>query len=54
MDPNTLLNELRDLAKAINSGDADEQDACLFAEKFEDLDGWIGRGGFLPADWSKS
>ena len=43
MDPDECLNQLRAL---INDGETD-----LAAEKFEELDAHISRGGFVPHDW---
>jgi hypothetical protein len=42
MDPNTTLEELREL---IANGFYD-----LDVDRFEALDQWLSRGGFLPAD----
>lgn len=60
MDPNTRLEELRDLAMmvALSGGDMDRtapypQAAIDLAEKFEELDKWITKGGFLPAQWQQ-
>lgn len=46
MDPNETLNMIRE---AIN--DSRAWDAI---ELFEDLDRWLSRGGFLPAEWKHS
>jgi len=54
MDPNELLRLLRatiaqmkvDTDPAIRKAHADE-----IAEYFENLDEWLSRDGFLPADW---
>lgn len=66
MDPNETLHELRDYAsrlldevdRANKTGVADfssSEEAYTMAEKFEALDGWLARGGFLPGSWrSKS
>lgn len=44
MDPDECLRELRALI-----ADAPTDDAI--AAKFEELDAWISRGGFVPHDW---
>lgn len=45
MDPNQALKNLRDMIR-------DTEDLDLI-EQFEALDGWLSRGGFLPADWER-
>lgn len=58
MDPNTALTEIRALIQAISfqteyhTGQVDLDDAITLVEKFEGLDGWLSRGGFLPEDWN--
>lgn len=52
MDPNATLRELRDiftLIKAHRRMTSEQLDHA--AELFEALDGWLARGGFLPAAW---
>lgn len=57
MDPDANLREMRTLAaKILAATDAEgvellEVDAPRLAELVEALDGWIRRGGFLPAAW---
>jgi hypothetical protein len=52
MDPNACLKEIRILTEAIvNGGDSDMINCERLAELVEALDGWISKGGFLPADW---
>lgn len=62
MDPNELLEALRDCAQELigevenanRVGIADfssSETAYKMAEKFEALDTWLTRGGFLPSDW---
>lgn len=52
MDPNEVLKTLRELStEALNSGDSSLAFAAL--ERFENLDEWISRGGFLPDSWQK-
>jgi hypothetical protein len=45
MDPTACLEELR---SAVQAGDLKTA-----AELFEALDGWLSRGGFLPAQWDR-
>jgi hypothetical protein len=44
MDPNVTLKEFRRLCAL---GDYE-----LAAAYMRDLDDWLSRGGFLPADWA--
>lgn len=63
MDPNITLEELRRLSDHIlTMTDAENtepdvdigwEDARSLAEYVQALDGWISRGGFLPAEWMK-
>lgn len=52
MDPNCVLARIRELVVASpdTSGDAVEQLADL-QEAFDNLDEWLSKGGYLPADW---
>jgi hypothetical protein len=53
MDPNAALSFIRELAtEALNSGD----DSLAFKalERFEELDEWLSRGGFLPTSWAEN
>jgi hypothetical protein len=53
MDPNSNLTEQRRIAKAILANpEPHSHGAVRLAELVEALDGWIGRGGFLPASWN--
>jgi hypothetical protein len=59
VDPDQCLKELRDAVAEMKheisegfSGDlGDAADKTI--AKFEALDGWLSRGGFLPEDWKK-
>lgn len=57
MDPDEALKELRELAYAITLTDGKPGEAIRIgqelAEKFESLDDWIVKGGFLPKDWKR-
>lgn len=56
MDPNTTLAELREYVRKVlyapeeldNDDIGDE-----ICERFEALDNWIARGGFLPDAWKQ-
>ena len=52
MDPNATLATLRTLTTDALHGN--EVDAFELAEAFDALDGWIGKGGFLPDAWQRS
>ncbi len=51
MDPNACLNEMRALAARILDGEGDAADGGRLAELVDALDGWLARGGFVPAAW---
>jgi hypothetical protein len=55
MDPNTALEELRALLERASAATTNEECADLYGEahdKFRALDEWLGKGGFLPAEWA--
>ena len=58
MDPDAALTNAREaLARLRGAQDADLADetsehAEELADAFEALDGWLSKGGFLPAPWS--
>lgn len=59
MDPDQCLRELREAVASMKvemskgfAGDIGD-DADVAIAKFEALDQWLSRGGFLPADWRK-
>lgn len=53
MDPNVLLDRIRDLADdVLESANLAETDAGELAQAIKDLDEWLGRKGFLPAAWA--
>jgi len=61
MNPNTLLNEIRELANKQTPFKEDRWDYMVTAlEKFQYLDNWLtakscgGKGGYLPDDWDIS
>ncbi len=53
MDPNKLLEEIRALQPFDDT--IEEEDARTMLrdmyEKFEALDEWLSKGGYLPRDW---
>lgn len=60
MDPDEALRRIRELAAELldNYPGTDflpssnyETDATALAEKVQDLDGWLSRGGFAPQAW---
>lgn len=64
MDPNANLSEMRRIAArilaALDAADedtgewmCDPHDTACLAELVEALDGWLSRGGFLPARWER-
>lgn len=56
MDPNALLDDLLLLISEANT--ASDKVAALnyraISERFQALDEWIMKGGFLPTDWELS
>lgn len=60
MDPNTNLNEQRQLVKNIKAMIVDgrqtsveyQEDTARLAELVQALDQWLVQGGFLPATWN--
>lgn len=56
MDPNTALDEIRDLYEQIiddraNANDVADDDVDRLVDLIDALDEWITNGGFLPDDW---
>jgi hypothetical protein len=57
MDPNAALAEIRRLIDNLkfqiepDTGLVDLDDASELIDRFESLDGWLSKGGFLPTDW---
>lgn len=54
MDPNETLRWLRRSADAIEADEYADDVAQEMTEQFRSLDEWLSKGGFLPADWSRS
>lgn len=52
MDPDETLKSARAAAERVHASSDDA--AIELAEAFEALDGWLSKGGFLPADWKRS
>lgn len=53
MDPNAALEQLRETAKWLASGNADGSDLERAVWLFADLDEWLTMGGFPPKDWDR-
>lgn len=51
MDPDSALDTIRRLAATVTAS-TEDPDAFELAEAVEALDGFLCRGGPLPADWS--
>ena len=49
MDPTETLNELRVLVGRVDDGDIRSIEGMV--DRFNALDKWLCRGGFLPIDW---
>jgi hypothetical protein len=54
MDPNTLLEEIRELAERAANGDNVAWCERNLRWKFTELDEWLSKGGFLPDKWSNN
>lgn len=52
MDPNKTLEEIRSLFECTDPGESAEEVLSRLQDKFEGLDQWLRRGGFLPAEWN--
>lgn len=54
MDPNETLRLLREAITglfAVDTDNASYDPAVEIAERFQALDEWLSKGGFLPTDW---
>lgn len=55
MDPDSILEELRELSDDALSGGSDpEYLSEMLAEKIQELDEWLSDGGRLPEEWDHS
>lgn len=55
MDPDAVLQQLRELAAQILANASEESDVAVeLAEKVAELEQWLTGGGFLPASWNSS
>lgn len=55
MDVNETLGRLREAVRDYHRADTYEDEAEAggrVADAFISLDGWLSKGGFLPADWA--
>lgn len=57
MDPNAALADLRsaltDWQHTENGTEAEADAVDVIVDRFRNLDEWLTRGGFLPADWTR-
>ena len=54
VDPNETLKTIRALVDRTNAyGDEVPPFVLDLVHAFEDLDGWLRKGGFHPTDWSR-
>lgn len=53
MDPNALLQRIRERMAAIKRGEDTDLHYRNLAWEIEALDEWISKGGFLPVDWAR-
>lgn len=53
MDPNEALKLARAAVQDYRDNHPANDAADALAEAFEALDGWLSKGGFLPAAWAK-
>lgn len=56
MDPNEALAKIRKLTEVGDAATTNEDAAAAYGqalEYFKGLDEWLGKGGFLPADWRR-
>ena len=54
MDPDKVLEQLRELYNSWQDGHLGSHEVGLFIEAFDNLDNWIISGGFLPKEWEVS
>lgn len=51
MDPNKALDELREMVSDILGDNHHSATTVRFAERFDALDEWLSKDGFLPRSW---
>ncbi len=51
MDPDIALAEALAISITILEGEAEDGDDVHLAELVTSLNGWLGRGGFMPSAW---
>jgi hypothetical protein len=52
MDPDATLDTIRRLMEIWrNNGDWDDDETNMLVTAVNDLDGWMTKGGFVPAAW---
>jgi hypothetical protein len=52
MDPDKALSAALIVAEGVLEGRGSEVSTEILARAIQDLDGWIVKGGFLPARWA--
>lgn len=52
MDPNETLADLRNMF-SLSHGDMETADVAAIRDRFDALDEWLSKGGFLPGDWNQ-
>lgn len=53
MDPNTVLQDIRDLVSALEADPTRFHAVEELTERFTALDEWLSKGSFLPRDWER-
>lgn len=53
MDPNALLERIRERLAAISRNEDVGFHHYWLGKEFKELDEWISKGGFLPVDWAR-
>lgn len=51
MDPNVALREIRLLIRQHRLIGLNDNGFGQLVDRFEALDGWLSKGGFLPEEW---
>lgn len=51
MDPNVALREIRLLIRQHRLIGLNDNGFGQLVDRFEALDGWLSKGGFLPDEW---
>lgn len=54
MDPNVALRAVRTALSDLDNDPSDLDTLEDLINSFNELDTWLQRGGFLPAEWQRS